>query len=83
MEKGLEQQSETLSSSSYKVQLLSDVKKSIDYLQLHSKKIGLSHKNGNVKLHYGFTASKAVGTFVGLWPVVVIIGVAIFGGQLL
>ena len=69
MEKGLEQveqQSETLPSSSYKVQLLSDVKQSIDYLQLRSKKIGLSHKNGNVELHYGFTAAKAVGTFRGL-----------------
>lgn len=66
MEKGLErveQQSEKLSSSSYKVQLLSDVKISIDYLRLRNKKIGLSHKNGNVELHYGFTAVKAVRIF--------------------
>lgn len=69
MEKGLEQveqQSTTLSSSSCKVQLLSDVKRSIDYLQLHSKKIGSNHINRNVELHYEFTATKAVGTFRGL-----------------
>lgn len=83
MEKGLEQQLWIQSSGSYKAQLLSDVKKSIGYLQLHSKKISLSHKNGNVELHYGFIAPKAVGIFGRLWPAIVIMVVTIIGGHLL